>query len=169
MERDNMDKPKKESSLFNISAAFFVISSSFSYIALGLAGVNVPRYYPELRVISIEPLADQISMGFYGKFIMALIVGIILTIGFAVFYPLLKKLELASLALTNKLMAGVVWFSVSLIVMEEWHKWGIEKRGLDAPTLFNTEMGLFLLGLLVFLLGILFTAAGISRVKTLNK
>ncbi len=154
-----------ESNLFTLANLVFVFSAAISYIALGLAHVNLPRYYPALRQVSIAPIKDAVAMGFYGRFFAAIIAALIITVAFLIFYPLLKKLDLTHLALTNKLMIAAVWFAASIIVIEEWHEWGIEKRGLDTTNFFNSEFGLFLLGLLVFFGGIFLTALGIARVK----
>lgn len=151
--------------LFTLANPVFVFSAIVSYIILGLAHVNLPRYYPGLRQISIEPIKDAVAMGFYGRFFTALIMALILTGLFLIFYPLLKKLDLTRAGLINKLMIGAFWFGAAVIVVEEWHEWGIEKRALDTTNFFNSELGLFLLALLIFFGGVVLTALGFARIK----
>ncbi len=170
-----MDEPlttttpkKNQRDYVSQTLAVFLSATSFCYIAIDLAGVNVPRYYPLLREFSIEPIADQISMGFYGRVVVALVAGIILTGLHSIFLPLFNRLGMLRHPFAYGLTTATIWFSATIIVLEEWHNWGIVKRKLEGGGMFNAEFGLFLLGIVGLVAGILLTAAALRRSVVLS-
>lgn len=159
---------KKNRDYMSQTLAVFMSATTFCYVAIDLAGVNVPRYYPLLRDYSTVPIADQISMGFYGRVAVALAAGIILTVLHSIFLPLFRRLGLIRHPFGYGLMVTTVWFSAVVIILEEWHNWGIVKQKLDTGGLFNTEFGLFMMGALVLVIGILLTAGALRRAVILS-
>lgn len=133
------------------SIIFFLSVGAFSYVFSGLAGLNLPKYYPELRVWSIKTLEGQ-SMGFYGKVAFVFIFSIILAKMFYLLYPLLEKHLNASRNYligfaSSTLITGILFF-----VVEEWHSWGIAKRKLDNGLFSNVELWLFLVVAALFII-----------------
>lgn len=150
------------------AAGIFVAASSAAYILVDLASVNLPRYYPVLHVFSVEPIKDQVAMGFYGRFIAALVAGVAVTALFLLLSPMLRGLKLVHVGYTTVFAATCAWLAIAVIVVEEWHEWGLVKRSLDTSAAVNGELLLAIIGLGVFLGGLLLTAAAVRRVAVLN-
>jgi len=140
---------------FMLGWAVFVISATVSYVLAGLASLNLPRYYPQLHSWSTVAMDGEIAMGLFGRFAWALVVGLVVALLYLLFSRGISQLR--------KKVPAIFWasatavtlsFGSAVIVVEEWHKWGLEKRGLEQGGLFNAELGLFLVGLAVFILGI---------------
>ena len=155
--------PTKKRDLISQKLAVFLSSTSFCYMALDLAGVNLPRYYPVLRQFSVTPIKDQISMGFYGRVVYALAAGLAITLLFWIFSALFNRLGLLRHAFLYGVMTATVWFAAALIVVKEWHEWGLEKRELTGGGTINPEFGLFLLAVLIVGIGGMLTAAALRR------
>jgi hypothetical protein len=143
--------------------AVFLTSSVFIYVALGVATVNLPRYYPALHKFSVTPIADQVSMGFYGRVVFALIGGILITLLFAIYIQILNRLGMFKPSFSYGIMLATVWFGAAIIVFEEWHVWGIEKRELAGGGILNAEFGLLMIGVLIMGVGVLLTAGALRR------
>ena len=157
-----------ESRLLAAAIGIFVAASSAAYILVDLAGVNWPRYYPVLRVFSVVPIEGEVSMGFYGRFAVALAAGVLITAIFLLVSPILRALHLLRTGYVGIFAATSTWMATAIIVVEEWHVWGLEKRGLDNAEAINPELQLFGWGLAVFLVGMLLTVAAVRRVASLN-
>lgn len=146
----------------------FVAASSAAYVLVDLAGVNLPRYYPVLHVFSVEPIKDQIAMGFYSRCAAAFIAGLAVAAIYLLLSPLLRILHLVRTSQVTVVVSTVVWFAIATVVTQQWHEWGLVKRGLDTTTAVNGELVLFIVVLVGFCLGVVLTAGAVRRVAALN-
>jgi hypothetical protein len=129
-----------------ITVSGFLIVATFVYIFSGILGLNLPKYYPELGVFSVEKLTGP-SMGYYGKMGFTLLLSLPLSVLFYLFLSRSRRTLGFNLDLWRGLAVGSLLFGVMFFVAEEWHKWGITKPGLGAFTLLLV-LFLSLLGLL---------------------
>jgi len=157
------------SAWFTTSVQVFLISASVAYVLIPMAGVNVAKYYPVLHVFSTAPLEGEISMGFYGRVFVALIFGIVISFLHAGLSPFMRKLGLIKSSSFTSRANAVVAFALAIIVVEEWHKWGIEKRGLDGTDFYNIEFALLLLGVFIFVGTTALVHAAVERVKYVTR
>jgi hypothetical protein len=146
-----------------------LVTACIAFAGIDSAGLNVWRYYPELRVFQTQVLQDQISMGFYGRVLVALGISVIAMLLYLVFYKVLYFFRLARIAYLSILAFGAIWIAASLIIWEEWHKWGIEARDVAGSGFVNVELGLFAVGMLVFLIGVFLSASGAQRVAHISR
>jgi|GEM_PF-6506512 len=166
-------KPRKGSALFTSSIAIFVTAAAVCYIIVALAGVNVPRYYPTLRSFSFDDLAAQqsalISMRLYGRILFTLAGATVVTIGHLVLRPLFGRVKLIKTGYLTVFATVSIWFAASIIVVEEWHAWGIEKAEVQVSGIVNDALYLAGIGVLVFFGGILLTAFAVKRVAAIGR
>jgi hypothetical protein len=151
------------------SALVGLATAAVTYIGTELAGVNVLRYYPVLHVFQTETIPDQISMGFYGRLLVAAVAAVVAVMIYLIFYKVFYFFRLARIAYLSILAFGVLWMSAAIIVWEEWHKWGIEARDASGSGFFNSEFSLFVVGTLVFLIGAFLSASGAQRVAHISR
>ena len=154
--------------MFASALAIFVTGSAAAYVLVSVAGVNVPRYYPTLREFSYEIVPEAISMSLYGRMLYAFGAGLAVVIVHLILRPILAHIKLVKLRHLTVLAYTTVWFAISWIIVEEWHKWGIQKRGLDTTLPVNDEFYLAIIGLITFFGGVLLTAAGVKRVANVS-
>jgi len=159
---------RKGSALFSSSLAIFLAGSAASYMLVAVAGVNVPRYYPTLREFSYEVVPDVLSMSLYGRMLYALIGGLAVTIVHILLRPLLAQVKLVKLRYLTVLAYSVVWLTISWIIVEAWHDWGIQERGLDTTLPINDELYLAVIGLVTLFAGVLLTSAAVKRMAALS-
>ena len=138
---------------------YFMIIATFIYVFSGLAGLNMPVYYPVLRQWSIIPIEKAVGMAYYGKLFFALVLGA----AFAFLGSLVKR------RFTNEeeligITKGTVILGLFFYLAEEWHKWGIEKMKFDTKNFLNYEFWYFL-ALTVLFVSILCIASGGCRRK----
>ena len=133
-----------------LTVCFFLTITVFAYVFSGIAGVNLPRYYPVQNAWSTEKLEGP-SMGFYGKLALALVIGVTIA---AAFYWVLPRAEhllelrergFKGLA-TTSLLIGILFF-----IVEEWRHWAIDKTGIEVTGFFNATLDLYLFGIGVFI------------------
>jgi hypothetical protein len=146
-----------------------LVTVCVSFVGVNVAGLNVWRYYPELRVFQTQAIEGQVSMGFYGRVLVALGIAAIAMLVYLVFYKALYFFRLARIAYLSILAFGAIWIAASLIVWEEWHKWGIEARDSADSGFFNAEFVLFVVGMLIFLVGVFLSASGAQRVVHISQ
>ena len=132
-------KTNSRSKLFTISVIIFVSVSSLAYALMNLAGVNWPRYYPNLRDIALESIPGEIDMGFDGRFMVALLYGLIGVSIYLIISPIAQRFNLIKTSHAMLMMTTAFWSSLAMFVIEEWHDWGVVKRGLETAGLFNNE------------------------------
>ncbi len=133
----------------------FVISAIFIYIFSGLAGINLPKYYPALNKWSVAALSGP-SMGYFAKVPFALISALIIAVLFYFAAPYLQQHFEIRLKSFKSFTTVSVLLGIMFYITEEWHVWGIEKLKLDGGGFFNTE----LLFLIIIILGFLWLGLG---------
>ena len=108
-----------------LAVCYFLIISSFVYVFAGLAGVNLPRYYPELGVWSITKLTGP-SMGYYAKVGFTFLLVLPLTLIFYLLLPFIsRRLHLDSSFVRGLTVASLLW-GMFFFIIEEWHKWAAD-------------------------------------------
>ena len=157
------------SRIFTVSIIIFVATSSIAYALMNFAEINVPHYYPMLRIFSVDLLEGQVAMAHFGRLATALLFGLIGLIIYWVIVPLIRRFDLLHTSHAMVMMSTAIWLSVAIIIIEEWHTWGIAERGLDSPVFFNREFLLLFFGLLLFFFGLLFNSGFEHRVGRLVK
>lgn len=162
-------KPRgSETRLLAATVGVFVATACAAYLLVEVAGVNVPLYYPTLQTFSVLPIAGQTGVAIYGQFAAALGMGLLAAAGFLLLSPVLRALHMLRVGFITVLAYTTTWLTVSLLVVKTWHDWGIERRGLETIAGINAELRLFFVGVAIFLLGVLITAAAVRRIATLN-
>lgn len=133
----------------------FIVIGVFVYVFSGLTGLNLVRYYPVLREWSVTKL-DGPSMGFFGKLLFALPITAIITLLYAAVYDWTTK-TFGKLCCRG-LAIGSLIFGYFFYVAEEWHKWGIDKPGLDNGKFINNEFWFFIVVMILALISLMIPA-----------
>jgi hypothetical protein len=166
-----LETPHKDkhysSRVFTVSVIIFVAASSISYALMNFASINVPHYYPALRIFSTELIEGQVAMAHFGRLATAFLFGLIALIIYWTLVPIIRRFDLLHTSHAMVMMSTALWLSIAIIVIEEWHTWGIAERDLDGPTLFNREFFLLFFGLLLFFFGLLFNSGFEHRIARL--
>ncbi len=126
---------------------FFVIVSVFIYVFSGILGVNVLKYHPVENKWLSYGIEGSPSMGYYGKIAFSLPLAIILSIGF---YFVFSNRRIDAKCMKGASILSVL-YGMFFFIGEEWHAWGIAKRGLDSKVFFNFELVSYLIVLGLFL------------------
>src|SRR3972149_9487293 len=82
------------SRIFTVSVIIFVAASSLAYALTNVAAINVPRYYPLLKIFSVELLEGQVAMAHFGRLATAFLFGLIALIIYWSIIPLIRRFDL---------------------------------------------------------------------------
>lgn len=143
-------KLTKDAQIF-AAVNLFMIIAVFIYAFSGLAGINLPRYYPTLNQWSIAALEGP-AMGFFAKVPFALIPATTIAIIFYLAAPWLQAHIEIRLKTFKNFSTMAILFGMMFFVVEEWHSWGIVKQKLEGSGFFNAELNLLIISTAVFLL-----------------
>lgn len=134
----------KEEKIY-LTVGYFLIVATFIYVFSGVFGLNLPRYYPELGVWSLEKLAGP-SMGYYGKVGFTFLLALPLSLVFYLFLPLITKTKKPNPVFWRGATVASLLFGMMFFAAEEWYRWGIEKQHQNLELLsFSLVLVLFLL------------------------
>jgi hypothetical protein len=145
---------------------FFVAASSLGYALTDLAGINVLRYFPAIRMLATESIAGQIEAGLSGRLLVGMLFGCIAVAIYFLSLPLIQRFDLLHTTHATVAMTASFWLSVALIVVQEWRRWVVPE---GSPGLFNDEFWMLFVALIIFLFGLLFNAGFEHRIARLVK
>ena len=133
-----------------VAIMFFIIIFSFAYVFSGIAGVNVPRYYPETGIWLFEKTSDP-SMGYYGKVALVLPVTLLLALASYIFYPAYsRRLSLKKEWFKGAAVISVMW-AIFFYIGEEGHKWFLDKQSLTGGGFWNLELVFYTILIVLFI------------------
>lgn len=142
------EKVQKQERLY-MAFMFFIIMFSFAYVFSGIAGVNVPRYYPVDGVWTTGS-HDGPGMGYYGKIALVLPLSLLLAGAFYLAYPYnCRRLGFSGQWMRGAAVVSVIW-AILFYVGEEGHAWVLDKQSLTGGGFFNLELVFYVLLLAAF-------------------